>query len=263
MLSRLLAVALVCVVSPAFAKMVERPVQWTLDGKAFTGTLVYDDTVKTKRPGLLMVPNWRGVSAPSVELAKRIAGDDYVILVADLYGADVRPQNDDEAGKVAGGLRADPRTLRARTAKAVEALKAQAGKVPLDAARIGAIGFCFGGTAVLELVRGGAELAGAVSFHGGLRTSLPAGEGAMRTPVLVLNGAADRAVTDADIAAFEQEMDRARADWQFVDFGGAVHCFAEPRAGNDPASNCRYDERAAKRAYAMMDDFFRERFAAP
>ena len=84
----------------------------------------------------------------------------------------------------------------------------------------------------------------------------------VRTPVLVLNGADDKAVSDADILAFEKEMDAAGADWQFVDFSGAVHCFAEASAGTDLASNCRYDERAAKRAYRMMDDFFRERFAA-
>lgn len=247
--------------SSAFAGMVERPVEWTLEGRSFTGTLVFDDAAKRPRPGLVMVPNWKGVTAESVALAKQIAGDDYVVLVADVYGADVRPQTNDEAGKVAGALRADPKTLRARTARAVEVLKAQAKQAPVDPARIGAIGFCFGGTAVLELARSGADLGGVVSLHGGLGTPMPAAKGAVRAPVLVLNGAADRAVTDEHIAAFEQEMDAAGADWQFVNFGGAVHCFAEPRAGNDPASNCRYDERAAKRAYRLMHDFFRNEFA--
>src|SRR5690606_21574675 len=141
-------------------------------------------------------------------------------------------------------------------------LKAQAGNAPLDAARIGAFGFCFGGSTVLELARSGADLAGVVSLHGGLAPGAKsATAAAVKTPVLVLNGADDKAVPDSDIAAFEQEMDGAGADWQFVDFSGAVHCFAEPSAGTDPASNCRYDERAAKRAYRMMADFFRERFA--
>lgn len=259
---RLLAVALACFALPVSASMVEKPVEWKIDGQSFTGTLVYDDASTAKRPALMMVPNWKGVTPASVEHAKNIAGDDYVILVADVYGTTVRPQSNEEAGKVAGELKSDPDTLRRRVQKAVEVLKAQAGKAPLDPERIGAIGFCFGGTAVLELVRSGAELAGAVSLHGGLSTPKPAEEGIVETPVLVLNGAADKAVTDADIDAFEQEMDRANADWQFVNFGGAVHCFAEPRAGNDPASNCRYDERAATRAYGMMADFFRRQFAA-
>ena len=102
-----------------------------------------------------------------------------------------------------------------------------------------------------------------VSLHGGLAPGAKSTTAtAVKTPVLVLNGAADKGVSDADIAAFEKEMDAAGADWQFVDFAGAVHCFAEPGAGNDPASNCRYDERAARRAYRMMDDFFEERFGA-
>jgi dienelactone hydrolase len=129
----------------------------------------------------------------------------------------------------------------------------------VEASKIGAFGFCFGGTTALELVRGGSELAGVVSFHGGLATPLPAKDDAVRTPVLVLNGADDRGITDEDIAAFEKEMDAAGADWQFVNFSGAVHCFAEADANNPPG--CVYNGRAARRAYEMMSDFFRERFA--
>lgn len=260
---RLLAAVLACATLPAAAAMVERPVEWSIGKQRFAGVLVYDDASDRPRPGLVMVPNWRGVSAPSVENAKRIAGSDYVILVADVYGAKVRPQSDEEAGKVAGPLREDRATLRARAERAVVALKGQAGKAPLDTQRIGAFGFCFGGTTALELARGGSELAGVVSLHGGLSSPVPAAAGSVRAPVLVLNGAADRAVRDEEIDAFEKEMDAAGADWQFVNFSGAVHCFAEPSAaGNPPTSNCRYDERAARRAYEMMADFFRERFAA-
>ncbi|HOU64979.1 MAG TPA: dienelactone hydrolase family protein, partial [Thermomonas sp.] len=111
--------------------------------------------------------------------------------------------------------------------------------------------------------RGGDELAGVVSLHGGLAPGVKSATAeAVKTPLLVLNGADDKAVPDSDILAFEKEMDGAGADWQFVDFSGAVHCFAEPSAGNDPSTNCAYDERAAKRAYRMMDDFFEERFGA-
>ncbi|HEX7770510.1 MAG TPA: dienelactone hydrolase family protein, partial [Dokdonella sp.] len=119
--------------------------------------------------------------------------------------------------------------------------------------------FCFGGSAVLEFARSGAEIAGVVSLHGGVDTYLPATNQRIRTPVLVLNGAGDADVTDAKIAAFKDEMDAAGADWQFVDFGGAVHCFTQPESNSPP--NCVYHERAAKRAFAMMHAFFRERFA--
>ena len=232
------------------------PVQWSLDGTTFEGVLVHDDDGDRRKPGLLMVPNWRGVNASAVEKARQLAGDDYVVLVADVYGRDVRPANDGEAGKVAGALRGEDgrATLRARARKALEVLQAQP---QVDAEQVGAVGFCFGGTTVLELARDGASLAGVVSLHGGLSTSAPAAS-AVAPAILVLNGADDRGVSAEEIAGFQQEMDAVDADWQFVNFAGAVHCFAESDANSPP--NCVYHERSAKRAWRMMDDFFEERF---
>jgi dienelactone hydrolase len=140
----------------------------------------------------------------------------------------------------------------------VNVLKAQAGKVPLDASRIGAVGFCFGGTTVLELARAGAPLAGVVSLHGGLGSPLPAQAGGSHPSVLVLNGADDRSVTAEDIAGFQKEMDAAKVDWEFTNYSGAVHCFAERDANSPPG--CQYNERAAKRAWKALDEFFEERF---
>ncbi|RDZ29317.1 dienelactone hydrolase family protein [Lysobacter silvisoli] len=254
------AIVLAACVSPAFAAMQAKPVSWKIGKESYTGVLVYDDVNAIKRPGLVMVPNWKGVSPAAIERAKHIAGSDYVVLVADVYGSKVRPKDDKAAGKVAGPLRADRPKLRARIEQAVKVLKAQAGKAPVDAERIGAFGYCFGGTTALELVRGGSELAGVVSLHGGLATDLPAKEDSVRTPVLILNGADDRGISDEDIASFEKEMDAGGADWQFVNFSGAVHCFAEPEANNPPG--CVYNPRAAKRAERMMRDFFAERFGA-
>lgn len=256
-----LSVALSLCTLPALAAMQARPVEWTLDGKRFSGFVVYDDATDAKRPGLVMVPNWMGVGDLAVERAKEIAGDDYVVLVADVYGADIRPKDAKEAGEAARGAYADGGTsLRARANEAVRVLKAQAGSAPLDPAKIGALGFCFGGSTVLELARSGSDVAGVVSFHGGVDTYLPVEGNAVRTSILVLNGADDASVTDEQIVAFKKEMDAAKADWQFVDFSGAVHCFTQPES-NDPP-NCVYDERASKRAFEMMRDFFAERFAA-
>ena len=258
----LFAIGLLLATTPVFAKMQATPVEWSVGQDRFSGYVVYDDAAKAKRPGLVMVPNWMGVTDDAVARAKAIAGDDYVVLVADVWGKGKQPKDSGEAGKFAGALRGEDRgPLRARIEAAVAALKGQAGKAPLDASRIGAFGFCFGGSTVLELARSGADVAGVVSLHGGLAPGAKSATAAkVSAPVLVLNGADDKAVGDADILAFEQEMDAAGADWQFVNFSGAVHCFAEPGAGNDPASNCRYDERTAKRAYRMMDDFFDEVF---
>ena len=258
-LSALLSAALCS--AQAAAAMKTAPVEWTVGEDAFSGYLVYDDASEDKRPGLVMVPNWMGVTDEALERARAVAGDDYVVLVADVYGKGNRPKDSQAAGAATRAAFSDGgRTLRARANEALRVLRAQAATAPLDPAKIGAFGFCFGGTVALELARSGADLAGVVSFHGGLQTWLPTAENKVGASVLVLNGADDTAVTDEHIAAFEKEMDAAKADWQFVDFSGAAHCFAEPGAGDDPASNCRYDERAAKRAYRMMDGFFDELF---
>jgi len=242
---------------PLFAAPQARPLEWKIGSQTYSGFLVYDDARQEKRPGLLMVPDWLGVTEDAVAKARQVAGDDYVVLVVDMYGKGVRPQNPDQALAQVKPLYADPAQMRTRMNAALAALKEQAGKAPLDASKIGAFGFCFGGSSVLELARGGADVAGVVSFHGGLDTQLPARAGAVKAPVLVLNGAEDRG-TAPHIAAFEKEMNAAGADWQFVNFSGAVHCFALENANRPPG--CVYDARAARRAYRMMDDFFDEVF---
>jgi dienelactone hydrolase len=246
--------------APAVAKMQSLPVAWTVGKQAFSGVLVYDDASTAKRPGLVMVPDWKGVTPDAVATAEKIAGVHYVILVADVYGKDVRPKNDAEAMAQVKQLYADRGTLRQRADKALQVLKMQAGKAPLDTTRIGAIGFCFGGATALELARSGADVAGVVSFHGTLPTSMPARKGAVKASLLVLNGADDKNTSLDDVAAFKKEMDAAGVDWQFVDFSGAVHCFALENAHSPPG--CVYDRRVAARAFVMMNDFFRERFAA-
>jgi dienelactone hydrolase len=252
------AVLLGMVALPAKAAMKTQPVEWQLDGTTFSGVLVYDDGDSDKRPGLVMVPNWKGVNDSAIAKATQLAGDDYVVLVADVYGKGVRPKTDAEAGPVATKLRNERPVLRARALKAIDVLKAQAGKAPLDASRIGAVGFCFGGTTVLEMARAGAPLAGVVSLHGGLGSPLPAKAGGTHPSVLVLNGADDKGVSKDDIASFEQEMNAAKVDWEFTNYSGAVHCFAEADANSPPG--CLYNERAAKRAWKALDEFFEERF---
>jgi dienelactone hydrolase len=260
-MKRLLAVLLLSLCAlPVAAKMQARPVDWTLGKHAFSGVLVYDDAVATKRPGLVMVPDWKGVTPARVDTAQKIAGSRYVILVADVYGKGVRPKDDAEALAQVKSLYADRNVLRERANKALQVLRAQASKAPLDLAHIGAIGFCFGGATVLELARSGADIAGVASFHGTLPTTLPAKAGVVKASLLVLNGANDANTSLDDVADFKKEMDAAGVDWQFVDFSGAVHCFALENAHSPP--NCVYNPRVAKRAYTMMDDFFGERFGA-
>lgn len=267
---RLAAVALACsaaLASIAFAPSASaapttKPVSWTVDGTSFDGVLVYDDASAAPRPGLLMVPNWYGVTDSAIEKAKTIAGDDYVILLVDMYGRGVRPTNPQEAGQAAGAVYADRAQMRERINAALATLRATEG-APLAKDDIGAIGFCFGGATVLELARSGAELAGVASFHGALGTSAPAAAGDIRTPVLVMNGADDSFVKPEEIDGFENEMRTAGADWQFVNFGGAVHCFAEPDEDGSVIPGCKFHEPSYRRSMAKMRGFFEERFATP
>ncbi len=251
--------AVLLALSPAFAAPRAEPVSWSYGGTSFAGYVVYDDATTTPRPGVVMVPNWRGVTPAAVEKAKGIAGSRYVVLVADVYGKDLRPTDDAQSAAAAGALYKDRPLLRGRANAAVETLRSQKG-VPLDPSHIGAIGFCFGGATVLEMARSGADLDGVVSFHGALDTSARAATGSLKTPIMVLHGAADTYVSPTDVTAFQKEMTDAGADWQLVAFSGAVHCFTEVGA---TAPACAYDARTAKRAYEMMGDFFSETFAAP
>lgn len=244
---------------PAQAAMVEKPIDYEVGGKKMQSVLVYDDAVKAPRPGLVMTPDWLGITPDNLALAKQVAGKDYVILVADVYGVDVRPKNPDEAGAATKAMYADRATLRARINAALAQLKAQKGKAPLDGAHWGAFGYCFGGTTTLDLARSGADVAGVVSFHGNL-VGDPSFKDEVKAKVLVLHGADDKFESPEQIAAFQQEMRDAKADWQFVSYGGAVHCFAMPSA-QGAVPGCRYDERTAKRAYAQMHAFFDEVFA--
>jgi dienelactone hydrolase len=253
-------IALLLGAGAAQAAMVAKNVDYEVGGKKMQSVLVYDDAAKTQRPGLVMTPDWLGINDDNLALAKQIAGKEYVILVADVYGADMRPKNPDEAGKAAKGMYDHRADLRARINAALDQLKAQKG-APLDGKHWGAFGFCFGGATTLDLARTGGDVQGVVSFHGNLGTDDPALAKNIKAKVLVLHGADDKFESPEQIAGFQKEMRDANVDWQFVSFGGTVHCFAIPSA-HGQVPGCEYNERTSKRAFVMMHDFFNETFAA-
>lgn len=245
--------------APLLAEPQARPVSWDFDGTTYAGAIVHDPAASGPLPGIVMVPNWMGVNESAIEKARAVAARGYVVLLADMYGEGLRPANAREASAAAGAVYADREHMRGRINAALDALRAEAPNAGVDTQRLGAIGFCFGGATVLELARSGTAIGGVVSFHGGLGTDLPAEAGVVATPMLVLNGADDPLVSADEITGFQDEMTAAGADWQFVNFAGAVHCFAEADA--DSGDACRYHERSANRAYRMMDGFFAEVFA--
>jgi dienelactone hydrolase len=220
------------------------------------GYLAYDDAVTGKRPGVLVVHQWKGLGDTEKKRAKMLAELGYVAFCADIYGRGIRPTTAAEAGAQAGKYKSDRPLLRLRVNAGLDTLK----KNPLvDTSRVAAIGYCFGGTTVLELARSGADLAGVVSFHGGLDSPTPADGYNIKCKVLCCHGADDPFEKPSDLAAFQKEMRDAQVDWRLYEYGGAVHAFTDWSAdGSMPGA--KYNERADRRSWNDMKQFFAEIF---
>ncbi|WP_044875221.1 dienelactone hydrolase family protein [Pseudomonas sp. LFM046] len=230
---------------------------YTADGMDFEGRLLFDAADSAPRPGLLMAPNWFGVGDGAVEMAAQVASHGYRVLVADVYGASVRPSNAADAGAAMLPLKQDRARLRRRLLAAFDALESQR-LAHQDGSRLAAFGFCFGGTCALELARAGAPLKAAVSFHGALDTPDPRDARNIRGTVLALDGALDPLVPREQLPAFAQEMGEAGVDWQLLSYGGAVHSFTDPAANNPGTSqyNAKVSRRAFAAMYALLDEVF-------
>jgi dienelactone hydrolase len=234
-----------------------KTVEYKQGDTTLEGFVAYDDAIKGARPGVLVVHQWMGLTDYEKHRAEMLAQLGYVAFCVDIYGKGVRPQNVAEAGALAGKYKSDRRLLRARVNAGLDALRQQ----PLaDPKRIAAIGYCFGGTTVIELARSGAAIAGVVSFHGGLDALDPADGKNIKCKVLALAGADDPFQKPEDLAAFEKEMRDAKVDWQIDFYGGAVHAFTQPMAGNDNSKGVAYNEKADKRSWEAMKQFFAEIF---
>ena len=220
------------------------------------GYLVYDDATQDKRPGIVVVHNWMGFGAAN-QRADMLAQLGYVALAVDIYGKGIRPKDTDEAGMQATKYKGDRDLLRARVKAGLDVLKNNA---LVDTSKIAAIGYCFGGTTVLELARSGADVAGVVSFHGGLSTPHPEDAKNIKGKVLVLHGAEDPFVLPSEVDGFQKEMRDAKTDWQLISYGGAVHGFTDSGAGTDNSKGYAYNEKADKRSWQAMQEFFKEIF---
>jgi dienelactone hydrolase len=224
------------------------------------GYLAFDDSSQAKRPGVLVVHEWYGLNDYAKMRARQLAQMGYVAFAADIYGKGKRATTGEEAAKLAAPFRSDPAMLRRRTAAALKVLR-QRPNVQKD--KLAAIGFCFGGTAVLELARSGADVQAVVSFHGALATRDPNDAKNIKAHVLVLHGADDPHVPLTDVEAFENEMRSAHVDWQLIAYGGAVHGFTNPAAGDDPSKGVAYNAAAAARSWQAMQMFFAETIGRP
>lgn len=243
--------------SSAFAAIQKKTIEYKDGDTVLEGYLVYDDAISGARPGVIVVHDWMGFGPYGNGRAEQLAQLGYAALAVDIYGKGIRPKNSDEASKQAGYYKGHRDILRRRAMAGLDALKQES---VVDPDRIAAIGYCFGGTTVLEMARAGMPLSGVVSFHGGLATDMPAAKGEIKSKVLVLHGADDPFESPEEIDTFKKELNTAGADWQMVYYSGAVHSFTRKDAGDDPSKGVAYNANADKRSWEAMKIFFDELF---
>lgn len=241
--------------SAAKAALQKQSVEYKDGSNVLEGYLVYDDAWQGRRPAVVIVHQWMGLSEHEKASAEKLASLGYVAFAADIYGKGVRPKDTAEAGKLAGSYKADLKLFRSREKAALNFVSRH---TKVDSKHVVFMGYCFGGTGALEAARAGLPIAGAVSFHGGLGSSMPASAKTLKAKLLVLHGAVDPYVSATEVDAFMKEMNEAKADYQFVAYSGAVHAFTQVSAGSDPTKGAAYNEAADRRSWAALKEFLGE-----
>jgi len=235
-------------------------VKYSVSGLACSGALVYDDSVKTQRPLLLVAPNWLGVTQDVIERSKTLAGTRYVAFVADMFGDGKGPKGTENPMEFLQFLIEDAAETRRRVVAAFEAMTKEAVARGIgDPKRRAGIGYCFGGSNVIDLARTGADVQAVVSIHGVLATPAPAKKGDIKSAILVLHGAADPISPKAHRDMFEAEMDAAGARWYSLTFGNVVHAYTDVGVNNPPVAV--YNEPATRHGYTLAHAFIADAFA--
>ena len=252
------AIVLLGLALVARAEIRTEPIEYKDGDVTLKGLVAFDDAVAGKRPGVLVVHEWWGLNDYIKGRARQLAELGYVAFAADIYGEGFVTEDPKVAGQKAGEAK-QAGHLRSRGLLALEQLKKHE---KTNSAKVAAIGYCFGGSTVLEIARGGGELKGVVSFHGGLGTDQPAQEGAVKAKILVLHGADDSFVPPAEVEAFEKEMKNAKADYRIVRYPGAQHAFTNPDVDKIKLDGAKYNQAADEKSWKDMKAFFGEIFAA-
>lgn len=239
--------------------MIEQKVPYAVGGRRFEGVLVYDDNVRARRPAVFMQPDWKGVCDSTIGQARAVAGQDCVVLVADMFGVGYDGQSKSRE-QLAAGMQAVHKDLDFTLScggAAYDALLAAANARNLiDPMKAAGIGYCAGGGFVLEQARAGAGFKAVVVYH--VTNPNPVKPGTpcnIKGRVLAIHGSADPITPKPMMDALEAELTAAKVDWQVMMFGGAVHSFCDPTANLDAT---RYDEKLCRRSYALTRDFLAE-----
>lgn len=251
-----LAVALFT--SSALAAIKTETVEYKAGDTTLKGFLAYDDALKGERPGILVMPEWWGLTDYPKSRARQLAEMGYVAFAADMYGDGKTTEDPKEAGQWSSEVKNDKEARRARQKAALQVLK---DRPEVSDEEIAVIGFCFGGAMGLDMLRAGMDIDGVVTFHGALATDSPAKKGeASEARVLVLHGAADPLVPPAEVEAFEKEMKEAGITYHIVKYPEAKHAFSNPDADKYGLPPVAYQKEAAEQSWQAMSQFLAELF---
>jgi len=241
-------------------KIKGEPVEYKAGGVTMKGYLAYVENIKGKRPGVLVVHEWWGQNEYARKRARMLAELGYTALAVDMYGEGKQATHPDDAAKFSSETMKNFDTAKARFEAAMVFLKKQQ---TVDAERLAAVGYCFGGGVVLNMARQGEDLKAVASFHGSLAAVKRATAGKVKAKIRVYNGEDDKFSPQQAIDAFMQEMRDAKVDFQFINYPGAIHSFTNPDAdelGKKFGLPMAYNAEADKRSWADMTNFFAEVF---
>ncbi|MEP7067639.1 MAG: dienelactone hydrolase family protein [Usitatibacter sp.] len=241
----------------AQAKVVTRTIAYDHDGQKLQGYLAYDDAKGGPRPGVLVIHEWWGLNDYTKMRARQLAEMGYVAFAADMYGDGRTTRDPREAQAWSSAVSSQPGMLAARSKAGLDVMRKE--KVT-DVEKMAAIGFCFGGTTVLQLAYAGLPLKGVVTFHGGLVVPDEQQARKIRAPIVILHGAEDTFVKPETIDGMRKALDAAKVDWFMVSYAQAVHAFTNPDADSYKIPGIGYNEKAAKRSWDEMARFFQVQF---
>lgn len=257
---KMFGLAIILILTTSCSSLIKKDITYNEKDIPLKGLLVTSKKFKGKRPGVLVVHEWWGHNKHSRRSAKRLAKLGYVALAVDMYGNGKTASHPKEAGDFSGELKKNLPEAKKRFMAAYDVLK---NNPEVDPTKISAIGYCFGGGIVLQMAREGVDLKGVVSFHGTLDTDKRAKKGKIKSKILVLNGADDKFISKESISNFEKEMKKAKADYKFINYEGAIHSFTNPQADefgkkfNIPVG---YNKNADEKSWEEMKSFLTEVF---
>ncbi|MEN8170121.1 MAG: dienelactone hydrolase family protein [Pseudomonadota bacterium] len=258
-MDRFIAIALLLVTLPTFAEIQTKAVAYEHDGAKLTGHLYWDDAIKGKRPGVMVIHEWWGLDDYAKKRAHMIAKEGYVAFAADMYGGNRVTTNPDQAKEWMLEVTADVEGWQERAALGLEQL-INSGMV--DPERTAAMGYCFGGGTILQMAYSGTKAKGVIGYHASLPAAPETAKGQIKAKVLIFHGAADSFVAPEVISNFQDKLQETGADWEFVTFGGDVrHSFTVPSAGERGIVALKYDANADQVSWKRTLDFYSALFA--